>query len=85
MQILDGNMDAQNEIFQSNWTAKNDFLHDFTTMQPSKSCFLLKQGANSYKITVNLKKDDVQSHQSTENKEQGIVAYVIKQSFFMNC
>ena len=68
---MDGNMVAQNSIFRSDRMAKYGFLLDFASMQPSKSCFLLKRGANSNKITVNLKKDDVQSHQSTENKEQG--------------
>ena len=64
-------MVAQNSIFRSDRMAKYGFLLDFASMQLSKSCFLLKRGANSDKITVNLKKDDVQSHQSIENKEQG--------------
>ena len=50
LQILDGSIDVQNDIVRSNWRSKNDFLHDVATMQPSRSCFLQKQGANFEKI-----------------------------------
>ena len=49
----------------------SDLLHDFATMQPSKSCFLPRRGANFEKKAQIFKKEDVQSHQSTGKQEQG--------------